>query len=219
MANMKIAISMHVKFALGVLLAALVILGGEYFLVKWYPKHQQHVADETLKKLPYRNDALGFEMEIAAGLYGRVESFPGGVKITRPKFWSLSPTLTITSQPNPDQAAEFSPQVLAKWQTDGTYQGIARYDFEHLKINNRDAVMIWHYKDRLMYVTARVISPDRIIEADCTPGREDEDLYLRACEESLRTLKVAGPEPPAPSDSSSEVMDLTAIQPKKKPAR
>src|SRR5581483_4305710 len=120
MANMKIAISMHVKFALGVLLAALVILGGEYFLVKWYPKHQQHVADETLKKLPYRNDALGFEMEIAAGLYGRVESFPGGVKITRPKFWSLSPTLTITSQPNPDQAAEFSPQVLAKWQTDGT---------------------------------------------------------------------------------------------------
>lgn len=210
---------MHLKFALGVVLAALVILGGEYFLVKWYPKHQQHVADETLKKLPYRNDALGFEMEIAAGLYGRVENFPGGVKIVRSKFWSLPPTLTITSQPNPDQSAEFSPQILAKWQTDGTYQGIARYDFEHLKINNRDAVLLWQYKGRLMYVTARVISPDRIIEADCTPGREDEDLYMRACEESLRTLKVAGPEPPAPPAPSSEVLDLTAIQPKKKPAR
>ena len=219
MTYMKIVISMHMKFALGVVLAALVILGGEYFLGKWYPRHQQHSADETLQKLPYRNDALGFEMQLAAGLYGRVEDFPGGVKIVRPKFWSIPPTLTITSQPNPDQSAEFSPQLLAKLQTNGTYQGIARYDFEHLKINNRDAVLLWQYKGRLMYVTARVITPDRIVEADCTPGREDEDLYLRACEESLRTLKVAGPEPPAPPAPSSEVVDLTAIQPKKNKAR
>jgi len=205
---MKKEIPLQLKVAIGVLLAGAVILGGEYLLVKWYPRYQQRIAEKTLKLLPYRNDSLGIEMQVAAGLYGKVESFPGGVKIIRPRFWSFSPTLTITSQPNPDQAPEFSPQVLAKWQTAGTYEVIARYSFEHLKINRRDAVLIWQYKDRAMTLTARVISPERIIEADCLPGREDEDLYLQACEDSMRTLKVAGPEPPAPSPPA-EVLELT----------
>ena len=87
-------------------------LAGEYLLVKWYPRHQQKVADEVLTLLPYRNDTLGVEMQVAAGIYGKVEGFPGGVKIYRPKFWSVGPSLTITSQPNPDNAAEFSPQIL-----------------------------------------------------------------------------------------------------------
>ena len=47
-----------------------------------------------------------------------------------------------------------------------------------------------------MVLTARVISPDRLIEASCTPGTlDDEALYMQACEASVRTLKVAGPEP------------------------
>ena len=50
-----------------------------------------------------------------------------------------------------------------------------------------------------MVETLRVISPTRIIEADCTPGGEDAALYMQACDESLRTLKVEGPESvPAP---------------------
>jgi hypothetical protein len=196
MAAMKRQIPTQLILGLIVLVVGGAVLGGEYFLVKWYPHHQQRVTEKTLRLLPYRNDALGIEMQVAAGLYGKVDPFPGGVKITRPEFWSIGPSLTITSQPNPDQSAEFSPQVLAKWQTDGVYQEVPRYRFEHTKINNRDAVLTWQLKDRYMLETARVMSPERIVEADCTPGQADEDLYLQACDASLRTLKVAGPEPP-----------------------
>ena len=179
---------------------AIVVVGGgivlgEYFLVKWYPKHEERVREETLKLLPYRNSTLGMEMQVAAGIYGKVSDFPGGVRIDRSKFWSIGPSLTITSQANPGQDAEFSPQVLAKWQTQGVTEDIPSYRFQHTKINNRDAVLIWQYKDRLQYVTARVISPERIVEATCSPGRSDEELFMEACEESLHTIKVEGPEP------------------------
>lgn len=186
-------------FALVIVVVGGLGLGGEYFLVKWYPRHQQRVAEETLQLLPYRNDALGIEMQVAAGIYGKIESFPGGVKIYRPAFWSIGPSLTITAQPNPDSAAEFSPQILAKWETQGVTGEIPRYHFKRDKINNRDAALIWQFKDRSMLLTAHVISPERIVEADCTPGLADEDLFLEACENSVRTLKVAGPESPAPA--------------------
>jgi hypothetical protein len=62
-----------------------------------------------------------------------------------------------------------------------------------------------------MLLTVRIISPDRIVEADCTPGRADEDLYMQACNESLRTIKVAGPESPPPV--SPGVMELTPAGP------
>jgi hypothetical protein len=195
---MKREISTQLLVALGIVLLGGGILAGEYFLVKWYPRHQQHVQEEALKLLPYRNDSLGIEMQVAAGLYGEVENFPGGVRITRPKFWSIPPSLTITSQPNPDGTFEFSPQILAKWQTQGTYEEIPRYHFEHTRINNRDAILIWQYKNRAMLLTVRVISSERLIEMYCTPGREDEELFMQACESSVHTLKVAGPEPPPP---------------------
>lgn len=182
--------------ALFILLVGGSVLAGEYFLVKWYPRRKQQVAEETLKLLPYRSDALGIEMQVAAGIYGKVESFPGGVKILRPKFWGVGPSLTITSQPNPDHTFEFSPHTLAKWQTQGVYEEIPRYRYEHTKIMDRDAVLIRQYKNRSMLLTARVISPERIIEGDCTPGQADEDLYMQACEASVRSLKVAGPPPP-----------------------
>ncbi len=193
---MKWETSAQLVVALLILLVGGGAVGGEYFLVKWYPRHQQRVNEESLKLLPYRNAALGIDMQVAAGLYGSIESFPGGVKIFRPKIWSIAPSLTITSQPNPDNTSDFSPQDLAKWQTQGVYQEIPRYHFEHTKINNRDAVLIWQLKDRSMLLIARVISPKRIVEAYCSPGREDETLYTQACESSVHTLKVAGPEPP-----------------------
>jgi hypothetical protein len=58
--------------------------------------------------------------------------------------------------------------------------------------------MIRQLKGRYMHLTARIICRERIIEADCSPGAEDEDLYLEACDETLRSIKVAGAEPPPP---------------------
>lgn len=213
---MKRETSTQLLVALGIIVLGGGILAGEYFLVKWYPRHQQRVKDEALKLLPYRNDSLGIEMQVAAGLYGRVDSFPGGVRIIRPKFMSIPASLTITSQPNPDGTFEFSPQVLARWQTQGTYEDIPRFHFEHTKINHRDAVLIWRYKDRAMLLTVRVISSERLIEMYCTPGREDEELFMQVCEESVHTLKVAGPEPPPPAPP---VLELATPVRKAKPTR
>jgi hypothetical protein len=183
--------------AAGIVLVGSALLGGEYFLVNWYPLHKQRVAEETLKLLPYRNENLGIEMQIASGIYGKIESLPDGVRIYRPRFWSVGPSLTITSQLNPGKEFEFSPQVLAKWQSRGALEDIPRYNFSHEKINHRDAALIWQLKDHSMLVTAHIISPERIVEANCSTGLDDQDLYLRACEETLRSIKVAGPEPPA----------------------
>ena len=202
------------------IVAAIILLGGgafvgiEYFLVKWTPGHRQRMNEATLKPVPYSNASLGIEIQVAQGLYGRVETFPGGVRIAHRKFWGIGPSLTITSQPNPDNTAEFSPQILAQWETQGVYQSIPRYRFEHTKINSRDAVIIWQIKGRYMQMTARVITPDRIIEVGCTPGQEDEALFLEACESSGRTLKVAGPEPsPAPTPLVQEIASPAAGAP------
>ena len=208
---------MQLTFALGVVVIGGGFLGAEYFLVKWYPRHQQQVSDQTLKLLPYRNEALGIEMQVAAGIYGKVESFPGGVRIFRPRLLGTGPSLTVTTQPNPERAAEFSPQILAVWQTDGVQKGIPRYSFEHTAILNRDAVLIWQSRNRSLALTARVISPERIVQVDCSPGGENEALFIQACESSARTLKVAGPEPaPKPPVGVEEVI---APEPRKKPSR
>lgn len=187
---------MQLIVGLTILLGGGALLGAEYFLVKWYPSHQQRVAEEALSLVPYKNDGLGIEMEVASGIYGQADPFPGGVKIYRSRFMSIGPSLTITTQPNPDKTFDFTPELLAKWQTRGVYEEIPRYSFEHTKIQKRDAALIWQQKDRMMVLTAHIMSPDRILEAACSPGKSDEALYLRACEKSLRTIKVAGPEPP-----------------------
>lgn len=197
-APMKKEIPGQLIVAAVILLVGGIFVGVEYLLVKWYPGHQQRVNAEALRLVPYRNAELGVEMQVAAGIYGKVESFPGGAKIYHSNFWRVGPSLTLTSQPNPDKADKFSPQALAQWQTQGVYQEIPRYRFESTTINHRDAVLIWQFKGRAMVMTARIISPDRIIEAACTPGQEDETLYLQACDETVHTIKVAGPEPPPP---------------------
>jgi hypothetical protein len=201
---MKIPTQLYV--GIGILVIGGGVLAGEYLLVQFYPAYRNRVREETLKLLPYRNDNLGIEMNVAAGLYGKVEDFAGGVRIKRPKFWSLEPTLTITSRPNLDETFEFSPYDLAKWQTQGTYEELPGYRYSRTRINNRDTVLIWQYKNRALLVTARLISPERIVEVNCTPGRTDEELYLQACEDSIHTIKVAGPEPPAPTQPILELV-------------
>ncbi len=183
---------------LGILLIGGGIVGGEYFLVKWYPKHKESVKRETLAATNYKNDDLGFDLQVAAGINEKIETFSGGVRIFSPRFLTAGPSLTITSQPNPDKTSEFTPQELAIWETDGVQHNLWRYDFQHTRINDRDAALIWQYKNHAMLLTARVISPDHIVEANCTPGSADEVLYLQACEESVRTIKVAGPPSPQP---------------------
>ena len=190
----KLPIQLILAVAIVIIGAGLV--GGEYLLVKWYPGHHQRVSDATLKQHPYHNDALQIDVQIADGLSGNPEAFPNGVKISRSKFWSVGPSLTITSQPNPDQTWEFPPEVLAKWESRGVTEDLPLYHLEHAKINNRDAMVIRELKGRFMHLTARIISKDRIIEADCSPGAEDETLYMEACDETLRSIKVAGAEPP-----------------------
>jgi hypothetical protein len=133
------------------------------------------------------------------------------VRIFAPKFLTAGPSLTITSQPNPDKTAEFTPQQLAIWETDGVQHNLWRYDFQHTRINSRDAVLIWQYKNRAMMLTTRVIAPDHIIEADCTPGSAEEVLYLQACEESVRTIKVAGAPSPQPAPEAG-IEDLTGAR-------
>ena len=142
-------------------------------------------------------------------------------------FFSHGPALIVTSQPNPNNSDEFSPQLLAKWETAGTYQDIPDYRFEHLEIQGRDAVMIWQSKDHAlalpaisfnvsstatpMLVTAHIISPDLIVEANCRPGSDDPSLFLRACQESIKSIKVSGPAPkekPQPG-----VLELKNVKP------
>jgi hypothetical protein len=196
MAAMKKQIPSQLILAVSILIIGGGLVGGEYLLVKWYPGHHQRVSEETLKQRPYHNDALGIDLQIANGLYGNVETFPGGVKIRRPKFWSIGPLLTITSQPNPDQTWEFSAEVLANWESKGAVEDLALYHLEHTKINHRDAMLIRELKGRYVHLTARIICRERIIEADCSPGAEDEALYMDACDETLRSIIVAGAEPP-----------------------
>ena len=196
MAIMGKKIPNQLILAISILIIGGALVGGEYLLMKWYPGHRQRVSEETLAQRSYHNEALGIDMQISSGLYGKIEAFPGGVKIRRSKFWSVGPSLAITSQPNPDHTWEFSPEELAKWETKGVTEDLPLYHLEHTKINNRDAMMIRQLLGRYLHLTARILTQDRLIEADCSPGDEDETLYMEACDETLRTIKVAGPEPP-----------------------
>lgn len=212
---MKRKLSAQGLFALGIIVIGGGALAAEYILVKWYPYYHGYQSQKVLAMLPYRNDNLGITMKIAAGIYGKVEEFPGGVRIYRPRFWSNDPTLILTSQANPGHSDEFSPQIMARWETKGTYQDIPDYRFEQTKIQNRDAALIWQHQGPSMLLTAHIISPDHIVEANCTPGSSDESLYLQACESSIRSISVAGPaSQPKPVPG---VLELSPVTPPQQP--
>jgi len=170
-------------------------LGVEFVWVRLAPAHKAHVADETLKLLPFHSDALGVDMQVAAGFYGKVETFPGGAKILMPRFLGTASTLTITSEPNPDHSTEFSPQDLAVWETDGVTKNIPRYHFDVTKINDLNAVLIQQLMVHGMLLTARVISPEHIVVANCSTGSGDQVLLMEACDETVHTIKLLGSEP------------------------
>jgi hypothetical protein len=203
---MKKALSTQWMLMIAIVVIGGAILGAEYYLVKWLPGHRERLREEVLKPVPYKNDKLGFEAEIAAGLTGKIEEFPGGVRIFKPETMSLGPSVTFTARPNPEGTFEFSPQELARWQTDDIYLEIPRYSFQQVKINNRSAVLIEQFKDRAMQLTARVMSSERILEMTCTPGQADEALYMQACHQTARSIKVAGPEPPPPPPTVYELI-------------
>jgi hypothetical protein len=188
-----------------IVVGAVVVLGGEFLLTRWYPGHRQRVIESTLKLLPYRSDSLGVAMSVAAGIYGKVRDFPGGIRIYRPEILGTGPSITITSSPNPSHQDSFGDQELADLQTRGVSQGILGYNFEHTHFNGRDAVLIWKYDSahRWMVVTGRVIAADRIVEAVCNTGDDDQALYTSACDASLRTIQLLGSPPPQANASGT----------------
>jgi hypothetical protein len=202
------------QFVVSLLIIGLgtVALGGEYLLVHWYPTHREKVEQRTLDLLPYQNSRLGIEMRVAEGLYGKVQDFPGGVKIYRLAWIGLGPSLTLTSQPNPDQAAAFTPLVLAQWEAAGTQKGILNYRFEHTQIHDRDAAIIWQSQRASTLVTAHIISPDKMIEVDCLSGDSDPALLTQACESSIATIQITGTPTPAPKPQAPGVLRLDNVR-------
>ncbi len=217
---------MQAKVAIGIIVIGGAAILTEYVLVKWYPYYEGTRANKALQLLPYQNKTLGIDMKVAKCIYGKVEDFPGGVKIYRSHLFSKGPQLIITSQPNPDNSDTFSPQLLAKWETTGTYQNIPGYQFDHTKIEGRDAALIWQSSEHAKVLpaisfssnvgspdllTAHIISPDHIIQANCKAGSGDKSLDMKACEESINTIKVSGP--PPKEKPSPGVLELKNVKP------
>jgi len=203
---MKLRMPTQLFVALAIVVVGGGALGGEYLLVRWYPQHRQNVMDADQRLLPYRNDSLGVDMKVAAGIYGKVQDVAGGVRIYRPRLFGDGPSLTIIAQPNPDGAGDFSQQVLAQWEARGAIQGIPRFRFEYTQINGRNAALVWQLTHKNeMLLTAHLISPDRILQVDCTPGIEDEDIYMPACDATVHAINMTGPPTPQEKPDLQEV--------------
>lgn len=178
-----------------IVVVAAIILGIEYLAVRWYPAHEQRTESAALQQLPYQNERLGIQMQVASGIYGSVSDFAGGVKIYRSHFFGSGPAITITSTPNPDGASRFSDQLLAEIETEGSRKGIPNYQFQRLTLYGRDAYLVSEYNPQSgsTDVTAHILAPDRIVQAVCDTGGKHQDVFTQACTESLKSLKVTGP--------------------------
>lgn len=208
---MKYRPSKQFLLSLAILLGGGGFIGVEYFLVKMYPAYQQKVITRSSQLLPYTNEDMGIEMKIAEGIFGDVEKFAGGVRVRRKSFWSVGPSISITSRPNPDGNNEFAPTLLAQWQTRGIREEIPQYRFWHTEIHGRDAVLIRLYERRGIHLTGKIISPERIVELDCTPGQEDEELFLKLCEDTIRSVTIPGTDVvPEDGDPIVELQPRTA---------
>jgi hypothetical protein len=186
-------------------------VGGEYFLLHWSPRHREQVEERAFELHPYQNSALGIQMQIAAGLYGKVQDIPDGVKIYRSAWIGVGPSLTITSQLNPDQAPGFTALVLAQWEAAGTQKHIPDYRFEHTKIYDRDAALTWQSQGNSTLVIAHIITPDKIVEVNCLSGDSDPALLAQACESSIATIQIAGTPTPAPKTQAPEILRLDNV--------
>ena len=158
--------------------------------LKYYSVYQDMRFEALSEEVPYEDFDLGIRMNIADGLYGEIETIPGGVRIRNNRLWRIGPSILISARPNPDRSDKFSPTLIAKWQTRGVYEEIPNYAFAHLRINDRDAVLIRMLQGRSMHMMGRIISEERIVEIDCTPGQEDETTYMKLCDQTIRSVKM-----------------------------
>ena len=194
---MKLRVPTQLIVALAIVVIGGGALGGEYLLVKWYPIHKQAVSDALQKMLPYQNESLGIEMQVAAGLYGKVQAIPDGVRIYRPELFGPVPSLTIVSQPNPDDATDFPADLLAQWETFGANHSIPGYSYQHMQINGRNAAVISQPQSEMTVITVHLISQRRILQVDCIPGVVDQDIYVPACNATVHSIKLDAV-PPTP---------------------
>jgi hypothetical protein len=199
---MKFRASTQLIVALAIIVIGGGALGAEYLLVKWYPMHRQAVTDALQKMLPYQNQSLGLEMQVAAGIYGKVQTIPDGVRIYRPELFGPVPSLTIVSQPNPDGATDFSAELLAQWETAGANHSILGYVYQHTQINGRNAALIWQPQNHMTVITAHLISPQRILQVDCVPGAVDQDIYVPACDATVHSIKLDATAPASAGDAA-----------------
>ncbi|HXJ93275.1 MAG TPA: hypothetical protein VMT20_10395 [Terriglobia bacterium] len=199
---MKFRASTQLIVALAIILIGGGALGAEVLLVKWYPMHRQAVTDALQKMLPYQNPKLGVEMKVAAGIYGKVEEMPDGVRIYRPQIFGPVPSLTIVALPNPDGATEFSADLLAQWETFGTYHSILGYVYQQTEINGRNAAVIHQPKNHMTVLTAHIISPQRILQVDCVPGADDQDIFVPACDATVYSITLDGLPLPPPTETA-----------------
>jgi hypothetical protein len=201
---MKFRASTQLVVALAIVIVGGGALGAEVLLVKWYPMHHEAVTDALQKMLPYQNPQLGLEMQVAAGIYGKVQDRPNGVRIYRPQVFGPVPELTIVSQPNPDGATEFPADLLAQWETYGATHSILGYVYQQTQINGRNAAVIRQPRNHMVVITAHLISAQRILQVDCVPGADDQDIYVPACDATVFSIKLdpSATPPPPPGDTA-----------------
>jgi hypothetical protein len=200
----KINISGQRKVTIGILVVGAILLSAEFLLIRWYPGHQERSQQQALKLFPYQNSAMGLQMDVAACLYGRVrDSGVKGIKISRWGLFGKGPSITISLKPN--SSAQFTPELIAQLETAGVRENLLGYQFQHVTLGSRDAILIWQYDEhsRSMNVTAQVLAPDRMIEAVCNTGTGDQDLYTEACNESLKSIQLSGPPSNLPNNDTA----------------
>jgi hypothetical protein len=199
------SISGQRKATIIIVIVGAILWGGEYLGIRWLPGHRERSVEAQLKQLPYQNNGLGIKMQVAAAIYGKVKNEPGSIVIYRSKLFGAGPSITITSQPNTTSSSQFSPELLAQIETAGVREKLVGYQFEHLTLDQRDAFLVSQYdnRTRTMDYTAHVMAPDRIVQVVCTPGSANPDLFSQACDESLRSIQVAGPPSNLPQNSDT----------------
>jgi hypothetical protein len=190
---MKIQISGQRKVTIGILVIGAALLSAEFLIIRWYPGHQERAQQQALRLLPYQNSAMGLQMDIAAALYGKVRDHGKEITISRWKLFGKGPSITILLKPN--SSSQFTPELLAQLETAGVRNNLLGYQFQHVTLGTRDAILIWQYdeRSRSMNVTAQVLAPDRMVQAVCNTGTGDQDLYTEACNESLKSIQLTGP--------------------------
>ena len=112
----------------------------------------------------------------------------------------------IASQPNPDGATEFSADLLAQWETYGATHSILGYVYQQTQINGRNAAVIRQPRNHMVVITAHLISAQRILQVDCVPGADDQDIYVPACDATVFSIKLdPSATPPLPPGDTAPI--------------